>query len=144
MYLIIHLIKYYRLVICISFMLKYLVASYVEDFRQSLLLEKFYLLLLPGNDRKRNSPLFHITTPMASSNLQEPEKDSYSEASRHRKLLDTEKSEENFEHVESIERVEDYPHGTRLTIIVISLMLSTFLVALDNVSINTHTSLKPH
>jgi hypothetical protein len=34
----------------------------------------------------------------------------------------------------SIAISDDYPHGFRLTAIVISLMLGTFLVALDNVS----------
>jgi hypothetical protein len=32
------------------------------------------------------------------------------------------------------ESESEYPHGIRLAIIVVSLMLSTFLVALDNVS----------
>jgi hypothetical protein len=80
---------------------------------------------------------------MASSDLQEAEKDSYSEVSQHTKPLHNEKSKEDFEHVESFEHVEDYPHGTRLAIIIVSLMLSTFLVALDNVSI-TYASPKPN
>jgi hypothetical protein len=53
------------------------------------------------------------------------------------KPLDMEKATEDAPNA-AISKVPDgasseYPHGTRLTIIVISLMLSTFLIALDNV-----------
>jgi len=48
------------------------------------------------------------------------------------------KSKEDTADVENTEMdshgADDYPHGARLTAIVISLLLSMFLVALDNVS----------
>jgi MFS transporter, DHA2 family, glioxin efflux transporter len=48
---------------------------------------------------------------------------------------DTEEDNVEFKTVEAlIATTDDYPHGFRLTAIVISLMLGTFLVALDNVS----------
>lgn len=54
------------------------------------------------------------------------------------KPLDTEKANEDFGDASPAEPLEasasEYPHGSRLAIIVVSLMLSTFLVALDNVS----------
>ncbi|KAF2815514.1 MFS general substrate transporter [Mytilinidion resinicola] len=54
------------------------------------------------------------------------------------KPLDTEKAEENARPVEPLDApTSEYPHGTRLAIIVLSLMLSTFLIALDNTIIAT-------
>jgi hypothetical protein len=75
---------------------------------------------------------------MASPDF-EPEKGPHSdELSQDSKPLDTEKTEEDAGDVRPVEPLDEstseYPHGTRLAIIVVSLMLSTFLIALDNVS----------
>lgn len=69
----------------------------------------------------------------------EPEKGLQSDThSQDSKPLDTEKAEEDTEDVRPVEPLGEptsgYPHGARLSIIIVSLMLSTFLVSLDNVS----------
>jgi hypothetical protein len=72
---------------------------------------------------------------MASPDFGEHEKGSHSdELSQDSKPLDTEKAEEDAGHVGPVVPLDEYPHGARLAVIVVSLMLSTFLVALDNVS----------
>lgn len=56
------------------------------------------------------------------------------EFSQDAKAQDIEKAGEHGAHDrESAGASTEYPHGKRLAIIVVSLMLSTFLVALDNV-----------
>lgn len=64
-----------------------------------------------------------------------PDSDKHSQDS---KPLDTEKVEEYAGDVRPVEPLDEptsgYPHGTRLAIIIGSLMLSTFMIALDNVS----------
>jgi hypothetical protein len=74
---------------------------------------------------------------MASS-VEGLDKERHSDAlSYDSKPLDMEKATEEAPNAAIIKTLDDalskYPHGTRLTIIVISLMLSTFLIALDNV-----------
>ncbi len=43
---------------------------------------------------------------------------------------------------EAVAPIDDYPHGVRLAVIVISLMLAMFLISLDNVS-GMHPNLPP-
>lgn len=72
---------------------------------------------------------------MATPGLHEPDKDSY-EASHHVTPPNHNKIEHGLDIVENLPQIDDYPHGTRLIIIILSLMLSTFIVALDNVRIS--------
>jgi hypothetical protein len=72
----------------------------------------------------------------------EPEKASHSDTlSQDSKPLDTERPEEDAKDVGPVEAFDEnageYPHGARLAVIIVSLMLSTFLVALDNVGNGT-------
>ncbi len=75
---------------------------------------------------------------MMSSSDFEADKGSHSDdvLSQTQKPLDTEKPEKDVPDSNSPidESMSQYPHGTRLLIIIVSLMLSTFLVALDNAS----------
>ena len=71
---------------------------------------------------------------MTSPDFGEREKGQHSdELSQDSKPLDMEKAEDATD-VGPVEPLVEYPHGARLAVIVVSLMLSTFLVALDNVS----------
>ncbi|KAF2100708.1 MFS general substrate transporter [Rhizodiscina lignyota] len=62
-------------------------------------------------------------------------------SSQDSKPLDAEKQLQHTGDARAVEALdeptEEYPHGTRLTIIVVSLMLSTFLIALDNTIVGT-------
>lgn len=82
---------------------------------------------------------------MATSDFYQIEKDSDgSEPSHYTGPPNGSKIEHDLETVEALPQSDDYPHGTRLAIIVLSLMLSTFIVALDNVSaVPNHTTMKP-
>jgi hypothetical protein len=75
---------------------------------------------------------------MASPDYESERAPETDELSQDSKPLDAEKGEDDVGDISPIDALEDsteeYPHGARLAIIVISLMLSTFLVALDNVS----------
>lgn len=72
---------------------------------------------------------------MVSSDL-DPERKQHSDESS-----ETEKTEENVQDLGSVETLNDptteYPHGMRLVLIMISLMLSIFLVSLDNTILAT-------
>jgi hypothetical protein len=76
---------------------------------------------------------------MVSSDLDPERKRDADESSEGSKPLDTEKADENVQDLNSVETLNEppkteYPHGMRLILIMISLMLSVFLVSLDNVS----------
>jgi hypothetical protein len=75
---------------------------------------------------------------MTNSDFELTKEQHRDELSQDSKPLETEKTKEPTKDLELVETpsepTEEYPHGVRLAIIVVSLMLSTFLVALDNVS----------
>lgn len=80
---------------------------------------------------------------MTGSEFQDAEKDSHSYDEYSHNTApppDPSKIIHDLEIVETLPQSDGYPHGTRLVIVVISLMLSTFIVALDNVSIMLYNS----
>lgn len=66
-----------------------------------------------------------------------------SELSRNSEVVDGEKKEEDVNDLEKIDPLNEpeseYVHGGRLAFLMVSLMLCTFLIALDNVSDRTST-----
>ncbi|KAH8586190.1 major facilitator superfamily domain-containing protein [Bisporella sp. PMI_857] len=78
---------------------------------------------------------------MVSSDLDPERKGHTDESSEVSKPLDTEKADENVQDLNSVETLNEpkteYPHGMRLVLIMISLMLSVFLVSLDNTILAT-------
>jgi hypothetical protein len=75
---------------------------------------------------------------MTSSEFEFVKRPQGDELDQDTKALDKGKIEEDLEDPKPLETLNEstseYPHGARLVIILVSLMLSTFLVALDNVS----------
>lgn len=77
---------------------------------------------------------------MASSDLDPEWKQHADNSSEGSKPMDTEKpADGNVPDLNSVEALNEpptteYPHGMRLVLVMISLMLSIFLVSLDNVS----------
>lgn len=80
----------------------------------------------------------HSENMMVSSNVELETRPHSDELSQGSKPLDTEKTNEDARDLKPVEPLNEstseYPHGMRLAIIMVSLMLSVFLVALDNVS----------